>query len=252
LDENSKNHYGELVAMDRSIGRLRAGLRDLQIADNTLVWYCSDNGGLPKIKPTTVGDLRGFKGSLYEGGLRVPAVIEWPAGIEPRVTKFPAVSMDIFPTIAELLDLPDSVLLKPQDGASLVSVFQADSGPRKQPIPFACFGNAALIDNDLKLLHLAKQDRYELYDLAADIGETTNLMEDRPDDARRLRRAMKDWLASRDRSVEGLDYPAGRLLPGDPEPRFWMDVEAYRPWFDEWRQRPEYKSRLSKKRRQKR
>ena len=60
LEKNSANHYGELVAMDRSIGTLRAGLRQLGIADNTLLWFCSDNGGLPEIKPGTVGNLRGF------------------------------------------------------------------------------------------------------------------------------------------------------------------------------------------------
>ncbi len=81
LNEPSRHHYGELVAMDRSIGTLRNGLRKLGIERNTLVWFCSDNGGLPKIKPTTVGPLRGYKGSVYEGGLRVPAVIQWPARI---------------------------------------------------------------------------------------------------------------------------------------------------------------------------
>ncbi|MEM7010186.1 MAG: sulfatase-like hydrolase/transferase, partial [Verrucomicrobiota bacterium] len=72
LDTQSMHHYGELVAMDRSIGTLRKGLRDLGIADNTLFLFCSDNGGLPKIEPETVGGLRGNKGSVYEGGIRVP------------------------------------------------------------------------------------------------------------------------------------------------------------------------------------
>ena len=73
--------------MDRSIGTLRKDCENLRIADNTLVWFCSDNGGLPKITPETVGGLRGFKGSLYEGGLRVPAIVEWPAHIKnPRIT----------------------------------------------------------------------------------------------------------------------------------------------------------------------
>ena len=72
LEANSANHYGELVAMDRSIGALRKGLRDLGIADNTLLWFNSDNGGLPEIKPDTVG------------GLRVPGIVEWPAMIKTR------------------------------------------------------------------------------------------------------------------------------------------------------------------------
>ena len=80
LTEKAREHYGELVAMDRSIGTLRKGLRDLEIEKDTLVWFTSDNGGLPGFKPSTTGGLRDFKGSMYEGGLRVPAIIEWPAG----------------------------------------------------------------------------------------------------------------------------------------------------------------------------
>ncbi|MFM9080569.1 MAG: sulfatase-like hydrolase/transferase, partial [Opitutaceae bacterium] len=96
LERNSRHHYGELVALDRSVGTLRAGLRKLGLADNTLLWFCSYNGGLPEIRPGTVGNLRGFKGSVYEGGLRVPGLIEWPAVIsKPRVTSYPVGTFDI-------------------------------------------------------------------------------------------------------------------------------------------------------------
>ena len=95
LDRTAQNHYGELVALDRSIGTLRQGLREMGLARNTLVWFCSDNGGLKDITPGTVGGLRDFKGSLYEGGLRVPAIIEWPAAIRtPRITRYPAGIVD--------------------------------------------------------------------------------------------------------------------------------------------------------------
>jgi arylsulfatase A-like enzyme len=89
--------------MDRSMGTLRAGLRQLGIADNTLVWFCGDNGGWqdPK-KPDAngvTGGLRGRKGDMYEGGIRVPCVIEWPARIKrPVVTEMPAGVVDIYPT----------------------------------------------------------------------------------------------------------------------------------------------------------
>ena len=78
LSQKAQEHYGELVAMDRSIGTLRKGLREMGVAQNTLVWFMSDNGGLPRLDPPTTGGLRSFKGSMYEGGLRVPAIIEWP------------------------------------------------------------------------------------------------------------------------------------------------------------------------------
>ena len=253
LDANSQHHYGELVAMDRSIGTLRAGLRELNIAKNTLVWFCSDNGGLPKITPETVGGLRGFKGSLYEGGLRVPAIVEWPAVIRvPRVTQFPSVTMDIFPTIAEIVGLPDAVMLPPQDGMSLRPLFTEETARRAKPIPFRCLGNTALLDNNDKLIRLGRRNgpkQYELYDLADDPKEERNLYAERPEIAQRLQTQMTQWSKSIGASMAGKDYPEGKLNPGDPEPRFWMDVDAYRPYFDEWRKRPEYKSRLTPRRR---
>lgn len=249
LDEASQHHYGELVAMDRSIGTLRRGLRDLNVADNTILWFCSDNGGLPRIVPDTVGGLRNYKGSLYEGGLRVPAIIEWPAAVhQPRVTEFPAVTMDIFPTIVDVLALPESVLLEPQDGISLVPLLEGEIGRRDKPIPFSCFGEVALIDNDDKLLLVGTGDeqRYELYDLQRDPTETENLIDEKPELALRMQRMMDAWVESMKASVAGADYPQGKLNPGEPEPRFWTEVEAYEPYFDEWKERPEYESRLRK------
>lgn len=251
LDDNSKNHYGELVAMDRSIGTLRKTLRELGIANTTLVWFCSDNGGLPKITPETVGGLRGFKGSLYEGGLRVPAIIEWPSGIAtPRVTPFPAVTMDIFPTIAEIVGLADDAMLQPHDGISLTRLFSEEVTRRDRPIPFNCFGNTALIDNQYKLLHVGLRNgakQYELYDLSVDPTEKHNIYVNEPQIAKRLKTAMSTWTASMTSSVAGRDYAAGRLIPGDPAPRFWTEVESYRPYFDAWKSRPEYRSRLRSK-----
>ncbi|MBC8877093.1 MAG: sulfatase-like hydrolase/transferase [Planctomycetes bacterium] len=251
LDANSQDHYGELVAMDRSIGTLRQGLRDLDIADDTLVWFCSDNGGLPKITPETVGGLRGFKGTLYEGGLRVPAIIEWPAGIKrARITQYPAVTMDIFPTLADIVGLPKSVMLQPQDGISLRTLFTEERTRRDKPIPFSCFGNTALIDNNYKLLHTGRrQKQYELYDLSVDPKEEKNLFNERTAVAKRLKTAMDRWNESLAASVAGKDYPEGTVNPGEPEPRFWMDVEAYRPYFDQWKKRPEYESRFNPRKR---
>ncbi|NBQ02661.1 MAG: hypothetical protein EBU27_05475, partial [Opitutae bacterium] len=86
--------------MDRSIGTLRNGLSKLSVKENTLLWFMSDNGGLPKIHPPTNGGLRDHKGSLYEGGIRVPSIIEWPYGITtPRRTDYPCGAVDIFPIL---------------------------------------------------------------------------------------------------------------------------------------------------------
>ena len=102
----SRDHHGELVAMDRSMGTLRKGIRELGVEKETLVWFTSDNGGLPKIKPDTVGGLRGHKGSLHEGGLRVPCIIEWPGVIRPKISPWPGCTMDIFPTLVDVVGLP--------------------------------------------------------------------------------------------------------------------------------------------------
>ncbi len=247
LDNNSRNQLGELVAMDRSIGALRSALRDLGIADKTLVWFTSDNGGLPRLKPDTVGGLRGNKGSLYEGGLRVPTIVEWPAKITPRVTKYPAVSMDIFATIADVGGVPQSEITHPQDGGSLCKLFEKEIGTRDKPIPFGCFGNMALIDNDFKLLYTGdkkQKKQYELYDLESDPTEQSNLYQSHPKIAGRMKTQMDQFAESLQRSINGADYSNGLVNPGHPQPRQWTEVPEYKPYFDDWKSRPEYKSRL--------
>ena len=234
--------------MDRSLGTLRQGLKDLGIADNTLVWFCSDNGGLPKIKPDTVGGLRGNKGTVYEGGLRVPAIIEWPAQVKPRVTLYPASVLDIVPTLLEITSVPHAEPSRPLDGRSLVDLLQREIGPRDQPIPFRHIGRAAWIDNHMKLLttNLKEQD-FELYDLEADPTESNNLADDSPKVFQQMREQFLSWSQSVDQSFAGKDYPTGIVDPREPEPRFWTDVKEYQAYFPEWRKRWEYQSRLSKR-----
>ena len=242
LDENSRHHYGELAAMDRSIGTLRSGLRELQIERRTVLWFTSDNGGLPKVEPGTVAGLRGFKGSLYEGGIRVPAIIEWPEGIrQPRVTKFPSVTMDIFPTVAAIAGLPPEAALQPQDGIDLRPLFEGEPGRREQAIGFRHGGRIALIDNHLKIVrNSADKAAYQVFDLAADPGETADISSDRPGETARLREAVEAWNTSVQASADGADYPAGDFDREETKPRWWMTQDGYARYVDEWRDRPEY------------
>jgi arylsulfatase A-like enzyme len=226
------HQLAELVAMDRSVGTLRAGLRDLGIADNTLLWFNSDNGGLPKMGEDTVGGLRGFKNSMYEGGLRVPGIIEWPAVIKPRVTHYPAGTVDIFPTIAEIAKLPNESMLSPTDGISLRSLFAAEIASRSKPLFFRHNSRGVIIDNDLKLL--VQKGKIELYDLIADARETTNLAASRPEVAARLKKAYNVFDLSVETSVAGKDYPGGKLNPNQPQRRFWRDDPAYAPYAPAW------------------
>lgn len=128
-----QNFYGEITAMDHAIGLLREELRRLGAAENTLVWYTSDNGALPV---GSAGGLRGRKGALYEGGLRVPTVIEWPARIrEPRVSEVLSGTVDIYPT---LLDLAGVAMREPPplDGVSLVPLIDGKMRRRDTSLGF--------------------------------------------------------------------------------------------------------------------
>ena len=248
LSPKAQEHYGELVAMDRSIGTLRKGLREMGVAQNTLVWFMSDNGGLPRLDPPSTGGLRSFKGSMYEGGLRVPAIIEWPKGISKvRITKHPAGAVDVFPTIAEVAGLEKSDLLKPQDGMSLAKLFLKELGPRQKPLPFRSRGRIAVVDNDYKMISFpdSGKTRYELYNLAKDMSEQDNLVKKEPKIANRLRKRLKAIDASVTASVNGQDYPEKKVAPQPPR-IFWWESESYRPYFSEWIKRPEYGQRLKR------
>ena len=242
-DTRSAHHHGELVAMDRSIGTLRAGLKRMGVDQKTLVWFCSDNGGLKGVGHDSVGGLRGNKGSLWEGGVRVPAIIEWPAGIKPRITRHPASTMDILPTLVDLVGLPEDSMLGRVDGMSLKPLLSAETGPRTRPIPFHYRGQAALIDNDLKIISgKSGSGTYQLFDLKSDRTESRDLSSQRPADLQRLRRKLETLVASVADSRSGADYPEGRVTREGPHGRFWYAIPEYQPFLKGWAARPEYRN----------
>ena len=244
LDESSQNHYGELVAFDRSLGHLRKRLRELELADNTLIWYCSDNGGLSKIKPSTVGGLRGSKGTVYEGGLRVPAVIEWPAVIEPRISNYPASTMDIFPTIVDILGLSKDNLLNPIDGTSLKPMLNNNVDKRIKKIPFRFKDQGVLLDNNYKLIATSvKKNDFVLYNLENDPIEAQNIAKENPMVFEKMKMEFKKWNQTVELSMMGKDYPEGKVLE-NPKSHFWMKDDRYKPFLKEWSKRPEYRDRI--------
>lgn len=132
-EELFQHFYGEITGMDRAFGKLRHALKALPSYENTLLWYCSDNGGLPN-KGATGG--RGHKGQIYEGGLRVPAILEWPAKVSQAAqSDLPATTSDIFPTLADIVgyDLPEN---RPYDGVSLLPLIEGKMTNREQGIGF--------------------------------------------------------------------------------------------------------------------
>ena len=214
-----------------------------------LVWFCSDNGGL-KVTPESVNALRGLKGSVYEGGLRVPAIIEWPSVItKAAISNTPAGVVDIFPTLADLVGLPKSAMLQPQDGSSLKLWIEGSIPARREkPIGFRYMNAGAMVDNHFKLVtQKLGSGEYELYDLAKDPKESKNLYTARPEVAKRLTAVFEKWSQSVDASDAGKDYPEGHLTDPNPRRMFWTDLPDYEPYFDEWKKRPEYASRLKDK-----
>ena len=119
----SAGYFREITLLDQQIGKLRKGLREMGIAENTLFLYHSDNGGL--VDATSGGRMK--KGSIYEGGLRVPAVLEWPARLKPGEIDSPVNSSDLYPTLLEIagVELPSD---QPKlDGVSVLPLLEGNS-----------------------------------------------------------------------------------------------------------------------------
>ena len=144
LREVLRERYAEITAMDRSIGKLRNYLKENNLKENTIVWYCGDNGTPPSAARTGM-TLRNEKGSVYEGGIRVPGVLEWPAVIKnPKVNSNISGTSDILPTLAEITNqpLPD----RPLDGISLYPFFEKPEKERTEPIFFWQFETGKVFD----------------------------------------------------------------------------------------------------------
>ncbi len=145
LDSVLQERYAEITAMDRSIGKLRDYLDKEGIKDHTLIWYCGDNG-IPS-SGLYNSSLNGLKGTVYEGGVRVPGIIEWPERIsKPRVSEVNSVSTDIFSTLCEIVgvELPN----RPIDGLSLMPVIRGEVKERSNPICFWNFHTQHLKNNE--------------------------------------------------------------------------------------------------------
>ncbi len=141
-DENFQNYFGEITGVDRAMGHLRQQLRDLGLAENTLLWFTSDNGPRPPRYKTeaarsqATGGLAGWKGNLWEGGIRVPSIIEWPARIKkPETSDVPCGTIDIYPTVLQIVGA--KVSRQPHlDGVSLLPLIDGQMTKRSRPMGF--------------------------------------------------------------------------------------------------------------------
>jgi arylsulfatase A-like enzyme len=191
-DKSKQQYYGEISGMDRAFGKLRKELRTLGLHQDTILWYCSDNGGLDA--KTTGG--RGKKASIYEGGLRVPAILEWPARIrKPAVTQVPCNTSDIYPTLLEIA----GVRMRhqpPLDGISLTALLDGRMKTRPSPMGFWQYPSKGIqTPNDKKmreLLELQKADKNAVVaaDLCLDAGDISKQY---PEDVFPGHAAWLDW-----------------------------------------------------------
>ncbi len=221
--EGEQHYYACITALDEQVGRLRAKLKELQVDENSMVWFCSDNGpeGNPQARGRSrgsAGPFRGRKRSLYEGGIRVPGLLVWPAKIkEPRSVDVPCVTSDYFPTTLDVLGVqlhPG----RPYDGVSLLPLIEGKMAERPHPIGFQFGQQEAMSDNRFKLVHNTGRTRprsdngnspytdWELYDLVHDPSETTNVVAQHPEEFQHLRSQLAQWVASCKQSDEGGDY----------------------------------------------
>jgi arylsulfatase A-like enzyme len=147
MNEVLRERYAEITAMDRAIGSLRDYLKAEGLRQDTLLWYCGDNGVPSSGRITT--PFRGQKGTMYEGGVRVPGIIEWPARIlKPRVSSIISVTSDMLPTFCELAGQP--LPNRPLDGISLKPLIDGEMQERRSPIFFWSFNTGRAFTRDSK------------------------------------------------------------------------------------------------------
>ncbi len=208
-NEKARHYFGCLTAMDEQIGRLRGELRRLGVAGSTVVWFASDNGPEHKSGPGSAGPLRGRKRSLFEGGVRVPGLLEWPDRVRPgRRTDVPCVTSDYYPTVLDALGLKAKGQPEPLDGLSLMPLLEGKMAERPRRIAFQSRDQLALSGNRHKLVSTDGGKTWMLFDLAADPGERTDLAAEKPKLVAEMRAELEAWSASCERSAAGQDYRA--------------------------------------------
>lgn len=218
--ENANPVYAaEVEQLDISTGRIIASLENLNLDDNTIVIFTSDNGGVSGI--TSNNPLRAGKGTYYEGGIRTPYCMKWPGVIKPgSVSDIPISGVDLMPTFAEVayVSLPEN---QPVDGQSLVPILKdklfdksrslffhfplyLGSGGKDNVLPtydgqenyWRAVPLSVIINNDWKLIYYYEYDKYELFNLKNDISESSDLSSEYKVKAKELIDELSSWTKS--------------------------------------------------------
>ena len=244
--EGEQEFYGVITAMDLQMGRLRKELKALGVADNTMLWFGSDHGpeGSTDDQSTnrgSSGPFRGRKRSLWEGGIRVPELLEWPGHTTPgSVTSVACSGLDCYPTILDALGFEMKDQPHPIDGISLLPLLEGRMTERPVPIPFATMGGVgngasrgspryALVENRYKLLtdhpeQPGAAETDQMFDILNDPREITNIASQHPDQVNTMKEQLVKFQASYKRSLIGKDYSESFT----PTP---YDIPPYEPGF---------------------
>lgn len=215
FDETTQHYYGCITALDREVGRLRDTLKELKVDDDTIIWFCSDNGpeGKAGKAPGSTGNLRGRKRSLYEGGTRVPGLLAWPKKLpKGLVVDTLACTSDFLPTISDWLEL-DVPAERALDGINLAPLLGLTTTGkpklRNHPIGFESARLATWTTDHYKLVTTLQKNgtaipptkKLQLFDLLADPAETKDLSTTEPMETMRLHAELQKWRkAIRERS----------------------------------------------------
>jgi arylsulfatase A-like enzyme len=192
--------YAAMIeSLDQSVGKLMNFIKNQKLDKNTLVVFYSDNGGVAK--RTNNAPLRSGKGTLYEGGIRVPCIVSWPGKIPQGVTSDAMISsIDFFPTfarVASVAELPANV-----DGIDLMEhltthqAIDRDTTYWHYPHYHNGLPGSAIRKGDYKLIEFFEDGKLELYDLKNDIGETRDLAKENPEVAKKLHQQLIAWRKS--------------------------------------------------------
>mgnify|MGYP005840427205 CR=1 FL=1 len=206
-DEQDRTYAAMITHMDRGIGEVMALLNELKLDGNTLVFFTSDNGGTykkGKSRFRSTGDLRGIKGQIYEGGIRVPMLARWPGKIRAGSTsQLPWAFWDFLPTAAELAGTKTPANI---DGVSVLPALLGNTPPKRE---FLYWENhrrgtfeQALRMGDWKAIRMQPNGPLEVYNLASDPGETSDAAAKEPGIRRRAEEILKTV------RTESFEYPS--------------------------------------------
>lgn len=199
-----QQYAGCITAIDDQMGRLRQKLKDLGVADDTIICFTSDNGP-ERRTPGVSGGYKEIKRSLHEGGVRVPGFITWPAKVKQGFeTNYPAVTSDYLPTVIDILGLekPKNKL----DGTSLLPLFEGKTPNRPTPIGFASLKQQAWNGKKYKLYRSNGDKIAKLYDIENDPFETKDIASSHPELLQEYTKNLGEWYEDCESSFKGAEY----------------------------------------------